>query len=115
MRLPLALLACLGVAACSTAKPDTLPADVWLCAFQVGARYPGEAVKPDVIKYDLVPLYPVRRITLTYELPVNAQEPDTSHNHDYAIDTAQGRTAAAIREQVRQSGVHVHIPGIEGF
>jgi hypothetical protein len=139
----LSILGCLAAAGCSTVSP-TLSADVWLCAYQLGDRYRAETAKPDVVAYDTIVSAPVRRTTLTYLLPVEGQPPAkrtitcdaapwgfgvvaedgfpfaTPEPNTYpgkAVDdpTAQGRIADQVREAVRQTGIHVHIPGVPEF
>ncbi|HEV2673359.1 MAG TPA: hypothetical protein VGV37_02390 [Aliidongia sp.] len=139
----LPIIACLASAGCSTVS-QTLSTDVWLCAYQLGDRYRDEAVKPDVVKYDLTVISPVRRTDLTYLLPIAGGEPEkhtltceaapwgfgTVAADGFKLDrpapdvypgnasenfTAQGRNADAVRDAVRQTGIHVHIPGVENF
>jgi hypothetical protein len=136
----LTILACLAAAGCATVG-DTLSADVWLCAYQLGDRYRDDAAKPTVIGYDTITSAPVRRTTLTYLVPAEGLPP-TKHAltcdaapygfavvaqdgfplaapapavypGSNAIDpTVQGRTAEQVRDAVRQSGIHVQIPGL---
>lgn len=137
------ILACLASAGCATVS-DTLSADVWLCAYQLGDRYRDDAVKPTVTAYDTVTSAPVRRTTLTYLVPVEGQAPvkhtlvcdaapygfgvvaedgfplarpaPAIYPGNSVIDpTTQGRTADQVREAVRQSGIHVQITGVPGF
>lgn len=141
----LACLASAGCSSLSQSLNPTLSTDVWLCAYQLGDRYRDETVKPDVVKYDTIVLNPVRRTDLTYLLPVSGQEPTkrtltcesapwgfgVTAEDGFKLDrpapnvypnaaaaanpSGQGRAAETIREAVRETGIHVHIPGIEGF
>jgi len=134
------ILACLASAGCATVS-DTLSADVWLCAYQLGDRYRDDTAKPTVTGYDTITSAPVRRTTLTYLVPADGLPP-TKHTltcdaapygfgvvaqdgfplattapavypGTNAIDpTVQGRTADQVRDAVRQSGIHVQIPGL---
>ncbi|GGF21740.1 hypothetical protein GCM10011611_29770 [Aliidongia dinghuensis] len=141
----LPVLTCLASAGCSTVSlSPTLSTDVWLCAYQLGDRYRDEAAKPDVIKYDLKVVPPVRQIELTYLLPVEGRPPE---QHTMACEAApwgfgvvvldgfklarpqpdaypgdasetpelQGRTSDKVRDAVRETGLHVHIPGVPSF
>jgi hypothetical protein len=139
----LTILACLAAAGCSTVS-NTLSADVWLCAYQLGDRYRDDATKPTVTAYDTITSTPVRRTTLTYLVPVEGQAPakhtltcdaapygfgitaqdgfplaapaPAIYPGNIAIDpTVQGRVADQVREAVRQSGIHVQIGGVEPF
>ena len=140
----LAILGCLASTSCSTVS-QTLSTDVWLCAYQLGDRYRNEAAKPDIVKYDLTVIQSVRRVELTYMLPaqdlppekhtiqcesapwgfgvvandgfrLETPQPDTYPSSTPAENpTVQGRTADAVREAVRQTGIHVSIPGIPSF
>jgi hypothetical protein len=139
----LTILACLASAGCSTVS-DTLSADVWLCAYQLGDRYRDDTAKPTVTAYDTFTSAPVRRTTLTYLVPAEGLPPakhtltcdaapygfgviaqdgfplaapaPAIYPGNSSIDpTAQGRAADQVREAVRQSGIHVQIAGIEGF
>jgi hypothetical protein len=137
------ILACLASAGCSTVS-DTLSADVWLCAYQLGDRYRDDAIKPTVTGYDTVTSAPVRRTTLTYLVP-NADLAPVKHtltcdaaSYGFGITaedgfplqrpapvvypgtteidpTVQGRVADQIRDAVQQTGIHVQIPGLAGF
>jgi len=137
------ILACLASAGCSTVS-DTLSADVWLCAYQLGDRYRDDVSKPTVTAYDTVTSAPVRRTTLTYLVPNEGLAPvkhtltcdaapygfgivaedgfslprptPVVYPGDTEIDpTVQGRVADQIRDSVRASGIHVQIPGLAGF
>jgi hypothetical protein len=139
----LTILACLASAGCSTVS-NTLSADVWLCAYQLGDRYRDDATKPTVTAYDTISAAPVRRTTLTYLVPVEGQAPakhtltcdaapygfgivaqdgfplatpaPAIYPGNSSIDpTVQGRVADQVRDAVRQSGVHVQIAGIDSF
>jgi len=139
----LTILACLSAAGCSTVS-DTLSADVWLCAYQLGDRYRDDPLKPTVIAYDTVTSTPVRRTTLTYLVPVEGlpsakhtltcasapygfgvvaedgfplatPAPDVYPGTNEIDPTVQGRTADQVRDAVRQSGIHVQIAGLAGF
>ena len=140
----LSILGCLASTSCSTVS-HTLSTDVWLCAYQLGDRYRNETAKPDIVKYDLTVIQSVRRVELTYLLPVEglpseqhtmqcesapwgfgvvaidgfrleAPQPDTYPSSVPASNpTVQGRTADTVREAVRETGIHVDIPGIPAF
>ena len=139
----LTILACLASAGCSTVS-NTLSADVWLCAYQLGDRYRDDTVKPTVTAYDTVTSVPVRRTVLTYLVPAEGQPPakhtltcdaapygfgviaqdgfplsapaPAIYPGNSSIDpTVQGRTAEQVRDAVRESGIHVQIAGIESF
>lgn len=129
----------------SVTPTSTLSTDVWLCAYQLGDRYRDDTIKPDIIKYDTSVINPVRRTDLTYLLPVADHEPETrtltceaapwgfgvTAADGFRLDrpeastypniaaardpSAQGRSSDAVREAVRQTGIHVHIPGIDSF
>jgi len=137
------ILACLASAGCSTVS-DTLSADVWLCAYQLGDRYRDDAIKPTVTGYDTITSTPVRRTTVTYLVP-NEGLPPVKHTltcdaapygfgvvaedgfplqrpapvlypSNAQIDpTVQGRVSDQVRDAVRESGIHVQIPGLPGF
>ena len=124
---------------------DTLSTDVWLCTYQLADRYRDEPLKPDVVKYDTTVINPTRRTELTYMLPIAGQSPEkrtlTCESAPWGFDvtaadgfkldrpepstypnaavlrdpSGQGRASDAVREAVRQTGIHVHIPGVEGF
>ena len=148
----LVTLAALAVAGCSSVidklnQPltDTLSADVWLCAYQIGDRYRDDAVKPTVVNYDTITSAPARRTTLTYLVPVAEGVPPVKHTltcdaapYGYGIvaedgfrlqvatpvvypgnavidPTVQGRVAEQIREEVARTGLHVAIAGIPSF
>lgn len=136
------ILACLASAGCSTVS-NTLSADVWLCAYQLGDRYRDDTAKPDIIAYDTIISSPVRRTTLTYRVSVDGElEKHTltceSAPYGYGIvaengvkfampvpavypgnteidPTVQGRVADQVREEVRATGVHVHIADLPQF
>jgi hypothetical protein len=139
----LTILACLAAAGCSTVS-NTLSADVWLCAYQLGDRYRDDAAKPTITNYDTVTSTPVRRTVLTYLVPVEGQAPikhtlscdsapygfgvvaqdglplaapvpDVYPGNTEIDPTVQGRTADQVREAVRQTGIHVQIAGLDGF
>jgi hypothetical protein len=139
----LTILAGLAAAGCSTVS-HTLSADVWLCAYQLSDRYRDDSIKPTVTAYDTVTSTPVRRTTLTYLVPAEglppvkhtltcdaapygfgvvaqdgfalaAPAPDAYPGTSAIDPTVQGRTADQVRDAVRQSGVHVQIPGLAAF
>jgi predicted small secreted protein len=148
------ILACLAAAGCSTLSTigndigsttsDTLSADVWLCAYQIGDRYRDDATKPTVTAYDTVTSAPIRRTTITYMVP-NEGLPPVKHTltcdsapYGYGIvaedgfklavttpavypgntvidPTVQGRVADQVRDAVQATGLHVQIAGIAPF
>jgi len=124
---------------------NTLSADVWLCAYQLGDRYRDDTVKPTVTAYDTVTSVPVRRTVLTYLVPAEGQPP-AKHTltcdaapYGFGVIAQDGFPLSAPRARhisrqqtrsirpcraglptrsataVRESGIHVQIAGIESF